>query len=101
YLGMLMTKDHRSPGTDVVDVFVPLDVHQHCPVGLSNDDGMAADRAERPCWAIHSAGYRPASPLELPFARWPTGYHAPVLLHHYSPCLPTGLAPHKITSMKA
>ena len=63
-----VAEDHRSPGADVVEVAVAVDVEQIGPRGAVEEDRLAADAAERPGGAVHSAGHELPRPLESEMA---------------------------------
>ena len=53
---MGVTKDHRPPGADVIEVAIAVDIDQVGPFGVVDEDRLAADRAERPGRAVHAPG---------------------------------------------
>ena len=54
---MGVAENHRSPGADVVDVAVAIDIEQIGPRPALEKQRLAADAAERPGRAIHAAGH--------------------------------------------
>ena len=53
---MGVAEDHRSPGADVIEVAIAVDIDQVGPFGVVDEDRLAADAAERPGGAVHSPG---------------------------------------------
>ena len=53
---VLVTQDHGPPGTDVVDVPVPVHVEQISAVRAAEDDWLAAYGPKRPCGAVDATG---------------------------------------------
>ena len=51
-----MSQNQRSPGTDLVDVFVAVDVKQMRAGPLGNEQRNAANRFERAHRRVHAAG---------------------------------------------
>src|SRR5262245_58738823 len=61
---MRMAENHRPPRADVVDVTMVIDVVEVCSLAACDEDRFAADSAERPRWAVDSAGDYALSALE-------------------------------------
>ena len=56
--GMPVTQDHRSPGTDVVDIAIAVDVLQPAALAALNDDWRAPHRTEGACRAVDAARHQ-------------------------------------------
>jgi hypothetical protein len=53
---MRMTENHRSPGTDVIDKLVAVDIGDAGTFGFGDEQGMAAHRLERSHRTVDAAG---------------------------------------------
>jgi hypothetical protein len=51
-----MSKDHRTPGQDVVDVGVSIHINEPRPFGASDETGLPSDRSEGTDGTIHTTG---------------------------------------------
>ena len=55
-LGPGVAEDHRPPGADVIEVAIAVEIDQRGPLGLLDEDRLAAHGAEGPCRAVDSSG---------------------------------------------
>ena len=55
HLRVSVTQNHGSPGTNVIEVGVPIHVGHGAAAGGLEDDGFPSDRFEGPYRAIHAA----------------------------------------------
>ena len=55
---MRVAQDHRSPGADVVDVAIAIDVVQIGPFAALEKDRLAPHAAKGPGRAVHAAGHK-------------------------------------------
>lgn len=55
--GMGVAQDHRSPGTDVIEVAIAIKVVEVGALTALKEDGLAADAAKCAGGAIHAAGH--------------------------------------------
>ena len=51
-----VAEDHRSPGADVIEVAVAVDIDELGPFGMVDEDRLAAHPAEGPGRAVHAPG---------------------------------------------
>ena len=58
HLRMRVPQDHRSPGADVVDVAIAVDVVQIGAFAALEEDRLAAHAAKRAGRAVHAAGHQ-------------------------------------------
>jgi len=58
-----MAQNHRAPGTDVIDVFVAVDIPDMAAAGRPDKDRAKLDFAERAHGRIDPAGDDPAGPF--------------------------------------
>src|SRR5262245_35152409 len=76
---MGMSQDQRSPGADVIEILVPVDIKEMGPGPARDEQRLATDRAEGPCRTVHAAGENPTGM----FKRFPTAntsrFHAEFL----------------------
>ena len=53
-----MPEDHRSPGTDVVDIAIAIEIEEIRPAAALKKNRLPANSAERSSGAIHAAGHQ-------------------------------------------
>src|SRR3954447_8114332 len=60
---MAVPEDHRAPGTDVVDVAVPIDIEQISAIGSIVENRRTADGPKRAGRAVNASGHKPLCTL--------------------------------------
>jgi len=66
-LRVTMSQQQRAPGTNIVDVFIPIGVEEMRALAARDENGIAAHTAESPHRRVHAAGNRRLSAAEQLF----------------------------------